>query len=156
MGETKRDERAEDLNLPFRLAISVLVASVLFLQLIAGFGKRPREWWPFLEYPMYRTARSSGEAIKRHVLHGVQADSNEIELSPVDFGLNPQKFRKDLVRAVLQGDEETARRFVDIYAERTDGMTFAGLRLEEHATRWVDGEFVSLPVTTVAVVEFSP
>jgi hypothetical protein len=156
MNDTKRDECPEALASPFRFAISVLIAAVLGLQLLAGLGKRAKEWWPFLEYPMYRTARSRGEEIPRYVLHGVQADSSEIELSPADFGLNPQKFRKDLVGAVLKGDEEAVGRFADIYAERTGGMTFAGLRLERRSARWENGEVVRLPAATVVEMEFAP
>jgi len=80
--------------------LSLVIAAVLVLQTAASFDIFPKLFsrpsyvlWPFMNYPMYRTAHYEGTVIARFHVLGQTAERVEVELTPEDFGLNFRKFQ---------------------------------------------------------------
>ena len=127
-----------------RRRISVLIAVVLGLQVVAGFrvlclpkavaGESWRvccapDLWPFLDYNMYDRAWYPGHDFAWYVLVGVEADGRESVITPADMGVDFERWRRWGVAAFLRGDAAAVQPFVD---GLRDPRAFVTLRLEDH------------------------
>jgi hypothetical protein len=118
--------------------VSVVIATVLTLQVCATFDLFPRfvsrasdRFWPFMDYPMYRSAHHEGSLIEWYRVLGQCADGSEVELTPVDIGLNFSKFRHIFVAAIRSTDRPRVAAFADVYRVRR-GTRFVAMRLERY------------------------
>jgi hypothetical protein len=96
--------------------VSLVIAIVLMLQLVATFNlfplflSRPSHLlWPFMDYPMYRSARYEGSLMEWYRVLGRRADGSEIEVTPDDVGLNVRRFRDVLIAAIRGADMPRVR-----------------------------------------------
>lgn len=116
-----------------RLASAVIVV-VIGLQFLASFQITPGPvegspfLWPFLDFPMYSTPRESGDTIPRLELHGVLADSSEVEIRPSDLEMSFWVFRRGVLFKLADTArvEEIARKY-----EQLHGTRLLGFRLYE-------------------------
>jgi hypothetical protein len=138
--------------------VSLVIAVVLTLQVAATFDLFPRLvsrpsylFWPFLDYPMYRSARYEGSVIERYRVLGRLADGSEVEVSPGDLGLSFRKFRDILVAAIRGADRPRVAAFAELYRIRT-GTRLIAMRAERHGeTLTRDGLRPAPPVQLPAV-----
>lgn len=116
-----------------RLASAVIVV-VVGLQFLASFQITPGPiegspfLWPFLDYPMYTTPRDLGDTLPRFELHGVLADSSEVEIGPSDLQMGFWVFRRGVLFDISDTAraEEIARKYEELH-----GREIRGFRLYE-------------------------
>jgi hypothetical protein len=118
--------------------LSLVIAAVLVLQTAASFDIFPKLFsrpsyvlWPFMNYPMYRTAHYEGTVIARFHVLGQTAERVEVELTPEDFGLNFRKFQDIAIPAIRRRDVAQVAMFAEIYREKS-GNRLVGIRVEQH------------------------
>jgi len=118
--------------------VSIVIAVVLLLQLVATFDMYPRLvsrqshlFWPFMDYPMYRYPRYEGTVIERYRVLGRATDGSQVDVTPEDLGLNDRRFRDVLIAAVRQRDMSRAAAFAELYKVRT-GIQLVGMRVERY------------------------
>jgi hypothetical protein len=138
--------------------VSLVIAVVLVLQAAASFDVLPKLFsrpsyvlWPFMTYPMYRSAHYEGTLIERFRVVGQTVAGAEVELTPIDFGLNFRKFQDIAVPAVRSRDMPQVAMFAEIYRVKS-GIRLVAIRLERHGhvlTR--DGLRPAQPVQLAAV-----
>jgi hypothetical protein len=112
-----------------KILTSLVIGGVLLLQAQAVFPVR--RLWPFLDYPMYRTAHYAGESVPRYRVVGIAADGREVEMDPASLGLSFFKHLHGPVEALETGDAERFAIFADVFRER-QGTTIVAARLENH------------------------
>jgi len=132
-------------------AASSFIVITLGLQTLAVFGKLPQQLWPFLNYPMYRTARGAGDEILAYAVYGRSTSGEEYLLSAEDLGISVFKFQRGLVRAIRDGRAERAAVYASIYAERR-GRPLESLRVVARPVVWNDGRAEPKPERTVATM----
>jgi hypothetical protein len=111
--------------------ISVAILMVLALQAFAGFIDTGRWGWPFLAYPMYKTAHHDGERILHDfTLYAKTADGDRIEVTRDDLGLGFWHFEKFIFAAIRQGDLEKPQIIANEYCKRHN-RRIVGLVLED-------------------------
>jgi hypothetical protein len=118
--------------------VSLVISVVLMVQTAAAFDLFPRlvsrpshVFWPFLSYPMYRTAHYEGAVIERYRVFGRTENGAEVELEPADFGLNFRKFQDIAVVALRRHDLPQVTTIAEIYRARS-GRRLVAMRLERH------------------------
>jgi len=108
-------------------AVSIVVALVLTLQILATFDLFPRllsrpssQFWPFLDYPMYRAPRYEASVIEHYRVLATTTDGGgEVEVLPTDVALNFRKFRDILITGIRTGDTSRVAAFAELYRLRT-------------------------------------
>ncbi len=85
--------------------------------------------YPFLDYPMYKTAHLEGESIDNYALIGVFADNTQKQLAPSDFGLSLYQFNRGLVEAVKTDNLSKIRDYTSAYNQISE-PPFVQLQLE--------------------------
>jgi hypothetical protein len=117
-------------------AVSIVIALVLTLQILATFDLFPRLlsrpsylFWPFLDYPMYRSPRYEASLIERYRLLATTTDGAEVEVLPADVALNFRKFRDILITGVRSGETSRVAAFAELYRART-GRQLVSVRVE--------------------------
>lgn len=117
------------------VASSLVVLTTLFLQGIAAFGIRfgPIEkqpfMWPFLDYPMYGSAKLEGAEINFESLIGILPDSTEVVIEPDDFSMPFFLFREQVLAAVRREDRDELQQHRAFYESRHE-VQLIGFRLE--------------------------
>jgi hypothetical protein len=116
--------------------VSILIAAVLMLQICATFDLFPRMlsrptylFWPFLDYPMYRSPRYEASVIEHYRVLGTTSDGEELEVLPADVALNFRKFRDIVISSIRAGDTSRVAPFADLYRSRT-GRQLVLVRVE--------------------------
>jgi hypothetical protein len=118
------------------IALSAFIVFVIGLQAMAGARirgplKPDPDRWPFLSYPMYRGAHFPGDAIPRHRVFGILADSSEVHVTPQTLGTNFWIWQRRLVHALDPVDSNDLRAMAVLYESR-DGTPVSAFRLENH------------------------
>jgi hypothetical protein len=117
-------------------AVSLVIAAVLMLQILATFDLFPRLlsrpsylFWPFLDYPMYRSPRYEASVIERYRVLATTSDGGEVEVVPADVALNFRKFRDIVITGIRTGDTSRVAAFAELYRSRT-GRQLVSMRVE--------------------------
>jgi len=132
-----------DTNAPSRAARIVATLVIIFVLALQAQAVFPlRRVWPFLDYPMYRTAHYAGEAVPRfHIL--VTTDSGAtMEMDPASLGISFFKHLHGPVEAMQEGDHERFEEFVEIFEARQE-VAVASARLENRPVRLDESGTVS-------------
>jgi hypothetical protein len=118
--------------------VSLVIAVILMLQLAGTFDLFPwllsrpsHRFWPFMNYPMYRSARYEGAVIGQYRVFGRAVDGSEVEVTASDLGLNFRKFQDIVVAAVRHRDMPRVVAFGEMYRVKT-GARLVALRVERH------------------------
>lgn len=117
--------------------ISLVILSVIFLQAFTSFRVytylplafppasklnlekvRSPALWPFLTYPMYRSAYYEGDEFVEYRTYAVFRDSTEIRISPEDIGVGFWKYRSEFVTYLRKGEIENIQNFLHIIREK--------------------------------------
>jgi hypothetical protein len=119
-----------------RAAVSIVIALVLTLQILATFDLFPRLlsrpsylFWPFLDYPMYRSPRYEASVIEHYRVLATTTEGGEVEVLPADVALNFRKFRDILITGIRTGDTSRVAPFAELYRSRT-GREMVAVRVE--------------------------
>jgi hypothetical protein len=117
-------------------AVSIVIALVLMLQILATFDLFPRLvsrpsylFWPFLDYPMYRSPRYEGSVIEHYRVLATTTDGGEVEVVPADVALSFRKFRDTLITGIRTGDTSRVAAFAELYRSRT-GRQLVSVRVQ--------------------------
>jgi hypothetical protein len=115
--------------------VSLVIAAVLMLQILATFDLFPRLlsrpsylFWPFLDYPMYRSPRHEASVIEHYRVLATTSAGGEVEVVPADMALNFRKFRDILIAGIRQGDTPRVAAFAELYRSRT-GRQLVSMRV---------------------------
>jgi hypothetical protein len=109
--------------------VSCLIAGVLGLQVFASFVDPGRWGWPFIAYPMYKTAHFEGERVRYEFeVYVVHEDSSENLLS--SDGIPWWIFKRKMVNSLMKGQRDNVQPLVTAYCEKT-GKQVAALRLQD-------------------------
>ncbi|HEM46200.1 MAG TPA: hypothetical protein ENO23_04055, partial [Alphaproteobacteria bacterium] len=120
--------------------LSAVIATVLVLQTIAGFGilfgpfEAPPYMYPFLDYPMYSRTGYEGESVHRYEVYGITADSSVVPVSAEQLGLDFWLYFRGPVQATLDDDAAALRPYARIYEERT-GQRLLAFRVTDAPIR---------------------
>ena len=111
-----------------RAAVSIVIALVLTLQILATFDLFPRLlsrpsylFWPFLDYPMYRSPRYEASVIEHYRVLATTTEGGEVEVLPADVALNFRKFPRHPDYRHPNRRHVTGRTFAELYRSRTAG-----------------------------------
>ncbi len=98
---TAPDRRSrEDLA---KIAISVIVATILAAQVLVGFSYRGGQTFPVVAYPMYKTAHYEGERLNDYLVM-VSADGGEEEaLGPEAMEISPWLYQRSITAPIING-----------------------------------------------------
>ena len=117
-------------------AVSLVIAAVLTLQILATFDLFPRLlsrpsylFWPFLDYPMYRSPRFEASVIEHYRVLATTSDGADVEIVPADVALNFRKFRDIVITGIRVGDTSRVAAFAELYRSRT-GRQLVSVRVE--------------------------
>jgi hypothetical protein len=142
--------------------LSFVIAVVLTLQFAAAFDFFPlllsrssNSFWPFISYPMYRSAHYEGAVLPRFRVFGRTLAGSDVEITPPDLGLNLRKFQDIFVAALRQPDMPLVDAFAEIYRRRT-GMRLIAIRLERHGQVLTRDGLQAAPAVQLAVLSLSP
>jgi hypothetical protein len=128
-GESARPavaSRRDDLAISL---VSCVIVAVLGLQTFASFVNPGRWGWPFLAYPMYKTAHYEGERILYGVeVYVVREDSSESLMSAE--GIPFWIFWHKMVDGVMHGKRDSVQPLVAAYCERT-GEQVVAVRIQD-------------------------
>jgi hypothetical protein len=112
---------------------SVVIFTVLAIQLVVGFVDTGRWGWPFIAYPMYKTAHYDGERLDHdRAVYAILRDSQRVQLTREQLGMDFWMFYYNVV--------------VPIVSARHRLRSFAGLMCARF-----EGALVALEVTDVGV-----
>jgi len=143
------------------VASSIVILTTLFLQGIAAFGiqfgpieKQPF-LWPFLNYPMYGSARLEGDEINFETLIGILPDSTEVLIEPDDFSMPFFLFRKQVLAAIRREDRVELQQHRAFYESRHDRQLI-GFRLENRPLMVTREGLVEGPRTVLHTISFAP
>lgn len=132
-------------------AISCLIIGILSLQTFASFVDPGRWGWPFIAYPMYKTAHHDGERVLYNIkVFAMHPDSSEnlISAGDVPFWI----FRRKLLGGVTTGNRAAVQPLVSLYCERT-GRQVVGVRIEDMGVALSHkGVVRGLPPQTLATI----
>jgi hypothetical protein len=114
-----------------KFCISSVIMTTLFLQFHAGLFRMackvldipllcrlPQDpgLYPFLNYPMYSSAKEEGVSVGKNKLIAVLEDSSEEELTAEELGISAYRFARDLLPAIKEDDRSTVIQYIDMYA----------------------------------------
>ncbi|HRO13039.1 hypothetical protein [Amaricoccus sp.] len=86
-----------------KIAISVIVTTILAAQVLIGFSYRGGQTFPMLAYPMYMRAHYEGERLNDY-LGFVSADGGEEKaLGPEALELSPLLYQKTIAAPIING-----------------------------------------------------
>jgi hypothetical protein len=109
--------------------VSCVIVAILGLQTFASFVNPGRWGWPFLAYPMYKTAHYEGERILYDVeVYVVREDSSESLMSA--DGIPFWIFKHKMVDGVMNGKRDSVQPLVTAYCERT-GEQVVAVRVQD-------------------------
>ena len=98
---TAPDRRSrEDLA---RIAVSVIVATVLAAQLVIGFSYRGGQTFPIVAYPMYKQAHYEGERLNDYRIYVSTDGSEGTALLPEAMEINPWLYQNSITFPVIEG-----------------------------------------------------
>ena len=133
-------------------AISGLIIAILGLQTVAGFVNTGRWGWPFIAYPMYKTAHFEGERLlHEYKVFATHANSSEDLISAGDVPFWIFKFK--MVDGLTNGDRASVQPLVAAYCERT-GKEVIAVRVEDTGLELTRNGIVrGLPPKTLAKMQ---
>ena len=131
-----------------KIALSFFIVAVVGAQILFAFKPPHRfRYWPFLSYPMYNMPHYAGDTVPVYRLTGILEDGRAVPIGAADLNLKFFQFLHGPVRAILRGDKQALRPYVDDWNRRR-GENIATVRLENHAVGLAeDGTFLA-PVET--------
>jgi hypothetical protein len=110
-------------------AISCLIIGILGLQTFASFVGPGRLGWPFIPYPMYKTAHYEGERLLyQYKVFARHADSSEVLISARDMPF--WIFKLKMIDGVMTGNRPRVQPLVTAYCKRT-GKQVVSVRVED-------------------------
>ena len=87
-----------------RIAVSVLVATILAAQVVIGFSYRGGQTFPVVAYPMYKQAHYEGERLNDYLVY-VSADGNEGKaLGPETMEISPWLYQRSITVPIIKGE----------------------------------------------------
>jgi hypothetical protein len=121
-------------RVPTRLGeplVTVIIITILGLQVFAGF-RDPAQWgWPFVAYPMYRGAHYEGERLRHDfTVYARLADGTKARVTPEDLGMHFWLFRANVVDSLYRQRLDLLQPVADLICGRT-GQPVLGLELED-------------------------
>ncbi|MGD1804889.1 hypothetical protein ACP6PL_05540 [Dapis sp. BLCC M126] len=113
--------------------------------------------YPFLEYPMYSSAKKEGSIVSKLTIFGILEDSSEVsitnkDLKIPDYNLSPYWFRRYYLPAIRRKKDKMINEFVDIYQKQYN-QKLIGIRLEKQSFV-ISKEGVKLQDKTTEYIEF--
>jgi hypothetical protein len=137
---------------------SVVIVAVLLLQCLASFdlfpillGRPTRNFWPFLDYPMYSRSYREGSTVEQVSLVALCEGGVEQELQPSDFALTVFQFRVHLTQAVLREDHAALETYMAAFLGNGDCDRTVALRLERRPLRLRRHEIVEEAMTSLSI-----
>lgn len=138
-----------------KLVLSAVIVAAVLLQALACVGRINPNYWPFLNYPMYRTARSASDTIVEYVVRATTEEGSEIHVTKEDLGVNHFKFRGGFIAALKAGDAGRAQVYAEIYRQRR-GRSIRAFRLSTREIAWADGEVRAGSEAPAVLVKVAP
>lgn len=92
---------------------------------------RSPQLWPFLTYPMYKSANYEGDEIVEYRAYAVFQDSTEVRVLPKDVNMGFWKFREDFVPAIRKNNRGRIQDYAYLIQEKYKRKPIS-LRLETH------------------------
>jgi hypothetical protein len=124
--------------------ILIIITSCIALQTYAGIVKlacsgvellyvcnipEDPSLYPFLNYPMYRSAKPEGVIVPKFALIATYANGTEKQLTAKDFNLSDYWFNKGIIHSLNEKENSKVYEFIEAY-ERSGNQPFASLRLD--------------------------
>lgn len=98
---TTPDRRSrEDLA---KIAISIIVATILAAQVLIGFSYRGGQTFPMLAYPMYMRAHYEGERLNDYLAFVSIDGGEEKVLGPETLGISLLLYQKTIAAPIING-----------------------------------------------------
>jgi hypothetical protein len=85
--------------------------------------------YPFLNYPMYRSAKPEGVTVPKFALIATYANGTEKQLTAKDFDLSDYWFNKGIIFSLSKKENSKVYEFIEAY-ERSGNQPFDSLRLD--------------------------
>jgi hypothetical protein len=86
-----------------KLAISVIVATILAAQILIGFSYRGGQTFPIVAYPMYMQAHYEGGRLNDYVVH-VSVDGGEGKaVGPEAMEISPWLYQRSITAPIIKG-----------------------------------------------------
>jgi len=86
-----------------RIAISVVIATILTAQVLIGFSYRGGQTFPVIAYPMYMQAHYEGERLNDYLVF-VSADGGEEQvLGPETMEISPWLYQRSITAPIIGG-----------------------------------------------------
>ncbi len=87
-----------------RIAVSVIVSTILAAQFLIGFSYRGGQTFPVVAYPMYMQAHYEGERLNDYIVH-VSADGAKGKaLGPEAMEISPWLYQRTLTAPIIDGN----------------------------------------------------
>ncbi|MFM6398252.1 hypothetical protein, partial [Planktothrix sp.] len=88
-------------------------------------------FFPFLDYPMYATARYEGVQIDEKFLYGFLESGTKVPITDEELGISRYQFLNKVIPGVKQKNDKSIEYYVGIYENKYQKI-LVKLRVENH------------------------